>query len=536
MERGMRLFYGPVGHAAFLALVLAVEAVLLLWPEALVVNGHEGDLLHTMDAARRLSLGEWPHQGFMTPLGVLAFAPISIFMQTGFGPGTSFRLGMILVALVLLPMIWLVSRSRLSPGLGLLFGAWTIIMVTGLVYGGDQATSSVSMYYNRWAWALVFLVGLTILVPPRHGERPQGDGALVGLALGLLAVMKMTAFVALFPAVLVWLTLGRDWRRAAAVAAAGGLVALAVTIAAGGPAYWLDYARNLLFIAQDSGRAKPGLDYTAVIANPTYLPGAIALFLSVIVLRIFRQKDAGLILLVLAPGLFYITYQNWGNDPTWLILLALVMLALRPAEDGASFFGIALRSWHSGLALTAIVLISASVANVSYSTLRSAALDRATMVPAFPDASDPDLLVARERAFTVSGKSPLPGVGEGGKETEPVLFAGETLPECVAQTGLMGMYFSFAEHMKDRNLARARIAVGDVVNPLWLWGAGARLPGLAPWYYGGTYGLEGTEYALMPLCPYKADSRKFLAKALGGESAPYTLVLRAPNFLLFKRN
>ena len=99
----MRAISGPIFFAGFLIVLLGLEAFLLLFPNALVVNGHEGDLLHTLDAAMRLSLGEWPHTGFMTPLGVLAFAPISVFLSMGFGPGTAFRLGMVLVAGVLLP-------------------------------------------------------------------------------------------------------------------------------------------------------------------------------------------------------------------------------------------------------------------------------------------------------------------------------------------------------------------------------------------------------------------------------------------------
>ncbi len=536
----MRALSGPFLFAGFLIALLALESLILLYPHALVVNGHEGDLLHTLDAATRLSLGEWPHSGFMTPLGVVAFAPISLFMGLGFGPGTSFRLGMVLVAAVLLPIIWYVGETRLGPRLKYFFGAWLIIMTTGLVYGGDQATSSISMYYNRWAWSAVFLLGVLVLVPSRSESRHnQLEGALIGFLLALLVLIKVTCFAAVAPAVLLSFLLKRDWERAVCAVAAGFLLAIMVTVAAGGPIYWLDYLNDLWFLAQDSSRAKPGLEFTAVMANPTYLPGSICLFLSVIVLRMFARKDEGLLLFVLAPGLFYITYQNWGNDPTWLFLMACLMLALRPDTGKSSLFSIDLRSWHNGLALAALVLISPSVLNVTYSTLRSAALDRGLMVAAFPDNADIDLLVSRERAYAPSGKQSLAPVrDETGKlsvAAEAPVFQGERLVDCAAQTGLMGMYQDMARDMQELGLQNRKILVTDVVNPLWMFGAGQRIAKLAPWYYGGPDGVVDADYVMLALCPYKPDSRKSMLEALEKTGQIFELVIRKPHYLLFKR-
>ncbi len=536
----MRAISGPVFYAVFLIALLCLQALLLLFPHALVVNGHEGDLLHTIDAATRLGHGEWPHTGFMTPLGILSFAPISVFMSMGFGPGTSFRLGMLLVAVVLLPVIWLVGETRLGPRLKYFYGAWLIIMVTGLVYGGDQATSSISMFYNRWAWAAVFLICVIVLVPTKtEMRRSELDGAFIGLLLGFLALTKITCFAAMLPAVLAYFVMNRDAKAAIAAGVAGLLVALMITIAAGGPQYWLAYARDLLFLAVDSSREKPGLEYASVIANPTYLPGTFCLFISVVVLRMFRWKNSGLLLLIMAPGLYYITYQNWGNDPTWLVLLATVMMALRTEAGQSSLFSIDVRSWHNGLALAALVLISPSLLNVTYSTLRSAALDRDKMTPVFWDAVDPDLLVSRERAYAASGKSPLAPVrddkGGPGAPENPLEFAGESFGDCAAQTGLIGMYQDMARDMRDRGLQGRRILVADVVNPLWLMGAGARIPALAPWYYGGSAGIDAAELLLVPMCPYKPDSRKMMLEEVTKFGWKLEIAVRKPHYVLFRR-
>lgn len=536
----MRAIDGRVFYAVFLAALLGLESLLLLGPQALVINGHEGDLIHVLDAASRMALGEWPHSGFMTPLGVLAFKPIAVFLALGFGPGTAIRLALILVAALILPLVWYTGMTRLGPKTRLMFGVWIVIMVTGLVYGGDQATSSVSMYYNRWSWALVFMAALLIVLPRLdRTRRSEPEGAMIGLMLALLALTKVTGFVALAPAVALAYVLHRDIRGALAVAGAGLLVALGVTIAAGGPGYWLDYLQDLLFLARDSARAKPGLDYTAIIANPSYLPGSFCLFISVIALRLFRHKHEGLLLLVLAPGLYYITYQNWGNDPTWLILLATLLIALRPVAGTAELIGVDLRSWHNGLALAALVLISPSVLNVSYSTLRSAALDRGKMQPVYQGSAAPDLLVEIARADKISGKLPLAPIrqadGTLGEAAKPVEFAGESFGECTGQSALIGIYQHFARDMQELGLQDRKIAVADVVNPLWLFGAGARLPGLAPWYYGGPSGLDQAEYVLVPRCPFKGDSRKQMLEEFTKLGWHFDLTARMPHYLLFKR-
>lgn len=536
----MRNISAPALSALVLLVVLGLQAALLLLPSALAINGHEGDLLHVLDASQRLALGEWPHTGFMTPLGVLSFAPISAFMAAGYGPGLSIRLGFVLVAAVMLPLIWYVGQSRLGPRSRLFFGAWIVVMVTALVHGGDQATSSVSMYYNRWAWALVFLCVTMILVPPSGAiRRPVVDGAVIGLMLALMALIKVTSFVAVVPAVVVWLVLSRDLRAALAIAGSGLAVAVLVTFLAGGPGYWLAYARDLLFLAQDSARAKPGLDFLAIVANPAYLPGSVCLFLSVIVLRMSAHREQGLLLLILAPGFIYITYQNWGNDPTWLLLLAFMLLALRPAEGQAGLFGVDVRRWHDGLALVALALTATSVVNITYSTTRSAMLDRSDLIALFDDGPASDLMVSREREDRLKGLVPRPPIAPDAAVQpdvpEPIVFAGETLEECAAQTGLIGVYRRLAQDMRDQGRQDQAIVVADVVNPLWLFGGGKRIAGMAPWYYGGISGLDAADFVIVPTCPFKADSRNAMVVALDGMGAQFALEARDPHYLLFRR-
>jgi hypothetical protein len=535
----MRNVSAPVVYAAVLLGVLALQALLLLWPHALVINGHEGDLLHVLDGASRLAIGEWPHTGFMTPLGVLAFAPVSLFLKLGLGPGLSLRLALLLVGALVMPLTWHVGMTRLAGPVRILFGIWILVMVTGLVYGGDQATSSVSMYYNRWAWALVFLVVVMLLVPRRDGRaETRLDAALIGLMLALLALTKITCFVAIAPAVAIWFLLRRDLGGALACAGAGLAIALVTTLLAGGLGYWTAYLGDLLFVSQDSSRGKPGLDFADVIANPAFLPGTICLFLSVVVLRLFGRKDPGLLLLVLMPGFYYITYQNWGNDPTWLVVLAVVMLALRPEAGRASLFETDLRFWHNALALSALVLISPSVINVSYSTLRSAALDRSEMAPVFfRSGPDADLLISVERSFSAKGTLPLEPIlqpdGTAGEPAEALDFAGEEFVDCSAQAGLIGMYQQMARDMEAKGLSDRRVLVADVVNPLWLFGSGARLPGLAPWYYGGPRGLDQAEFLVVPRCPYKTDSRKAMTGEIEGSGREARLEASEPHYLLF---
>ena len=98
--------------AAYLALLILVLGGLPLLKGALYLEKHEGDTLHLAELVLRMARGEWPHLDFMTPIGVLAIAPIAAFVKAGAGLGHAIFYAQLLVALVLLPAVLRVAASR----------------------------------------------------------------------------------------------------------------------------------------------------------------------------------------------------------------------------------------------------------------------------------------------------------------------------------------------------------------------------------------------------------------------------------------
>ena len=64
----------------YLVGIVAVFGTILLMKGGLYLNRHEGDALHLIEIVRRMSLGQWPHLDFVTPLGIAGFWPIAAFM------------------------------------------------------------------------------------------------------------------------------------------------------------------------------------------------------------------------------------------------------------------------------------------------------------------------------------------------------------------------------------------------------------------------------------------------------------------------
>ena len=74
----------------FLIAVLCLFGGLPFAKGALYIAQHEGDTLHLADIVFREVQGQWPHLDFMTPIGLLATAPITLFIWAGLGFGYAF--------------------------------------------------------------------------------------------------------------------------------------------------------------------------------------------------------------------------------------------------------------------------------------------------------------------------------------------------------------------------------------------------------------------------------------------------------------
>ncbi|MDA0223602.1 MAG: hypothetical protein O3A08_13175 [Proteobacteria bacterium] len=118
------------GLLGFRVVILVVQASLLLGKGVLLIEKHEGDALHVLEIVFRMSEGQWLHLDFMTPLGVLSFAPIVWLMSLGLGAGKAIMVSFVLFAAILLPALWWACYSRLSGWMAYAFGAVVIVMVS----------------------------------------------------------------------------------------------------------------------------------------------------------------------------------------------------------------------------------------------------------------------------------------------------------------------------------------------------------------------------------------------------------------------
>lgn len=527
--------------ALWLGLAVALWAAALLRKGALYIDMHEGDTLHLLDMVMRMVDGQWPSIDFMTPIGALAMAPIAVLVWLGLSAGQAILAAQVMVAVILLPAVLRVAASRFPGGWGAVYGIVTLGFAVALIHGEAARMVSISMHYNRWAWALAYVALPLALLPPLGRPRPRLDGALIGLAMAGMALIKMTFFVALAVPVALALFLRGD-RAALAAAVVAGLAAAAALTLVAGPGYWAAYAADLLVVAGSETREMPGDSFGQVLSGPPHLTATAAMIFAIIALRQTAAKVAGLVFLLLFPAFVYITWQNWGNDPQWLYLLAFLAIALRPERGAVIRLGRDLRDVLTVVAVVALAHGAPSAINVLTSPFHHAARPTDKMVPLVD--GDPrlsDILGEVERFHRVRVQRPLDteGTGHDGflaglEPEEPVLFAGEAMPDCSVEGGHSALYAAIVRDLEAAGLGGSAVFPADLLSGLWLYGDLRPLPGAAPWIYDGLPGMDNADYLLVPLCPTAPDVRARVAEAVAEADIQLTEVRRTPLYILYR--
>lgn len=496
---------------AILTAAFAGLAALLLAADGLYISRHEGDTLHLMDIVLRMAAGDVPHLDFVTPIGGLAFWPIAQGVLAGLGIGQAILAAQVAVAAALLPVAIYVAATRMERPWGIVLGLCCLVLCMGLVHGGTDETQSISMHYNRWAWAVCFVaVPLALLPAPR--PRAGVDGALLGALMFALAMIKATYFVALAPGIIAALLL----RRATSTLVTAIACGLALTIAVSlwlGPAFFLAYITDLKTVATSTTRAFPGLRFSQVLSGPPHLIGSAAGLLAVIVLRQTGQKTAGLALFFLLPGWIYITFQNFGNDPQWLMLLAVLLITLRPAEGKATLFGWDGRLTVGAIALAAAISVLPQFVNMGLSPLRHLRADHDEYVSILPaDQRHANIYTWDKREENLRGDRPLVDATifattpETAKDTDDedtvvVEFRGHAVPDCELTRGIGRWMTGVSTDLERAGYGHSsRIFVADLLSGQWMFGDFQPVQGAAPWYYGGASGIEAAQYMLVPHC------------------------------------
>lgn len=527
--------------AAFLVLIVAVFGGAGLLKGGFYIGKHEGDTLHLAEIVLRMAAGQWPHLDFMTPIGALAMAPMALFVRLGAGLGHAIFAAQILVALILLPAVVRVARSRFANPWGWAYGGFVMILCVALVHGEAQRAVSISMHYNRWSWAIAYVALPLVMIVPEGRARPRADGVILGLAMAALVLIKVTYFAALMPAVVVTLMVRRWWGMAAAALIAGLAVAGIVTAWAG-VGFWPAYLGDLVAVATSPTRPQPGEPWTAVLAAPAFMAASLTLVAAVILLRQAGRMTEGLMLLFLMPGFFYIVFQNFGNDPQWLVLLALLALRLRPEPGLRGGFGWDMRAALGQVAVLALAFGAPSALNLAYSPIRhlaSPAKDMRPLLSGLPAHDDVLALEARIYGMTVTvagdgPDTPYAGYRAMADRGEPAVLNGEELPVCELQTGIVAWFETVTRALAANGHAGQRLLAADLYSSFWLWGDFRPVPGAAPWSYGGTAGIANADYLVVPLCPVSASARAATLKALDAAGWRLTEVERTPLYILIE--
>lgn len=507
----------------------------------LYLDTHEGDSYHLMDILFRMEQGLQPHRDFVTPLGLLAFLPIVLFMQAGLGVGMAILWSQVAVALLLLPAVVYAAGTRLPRRTAYAFGLLVLGFVLALAYGGPATGASISMHYNRWAWAATFVI-LVLAVLPAQGRSSQViDGVLIGLLAAALLLIKITFFVCLLPPVTLAL-FGRGQRTAfVAALAAGCAVVLAVTIVYG-PGHWLGYLADLRNVLSSDVRPFVGVPFGQIVAGPAFVGGSILAILAVFVLRQSGHVREGTVLMVLVPAFLYITYQNFGNDPKWLLFLPVLLMALRPQPGTHVTAGIDLSDAASWISVAAVALFFPSLANLTLSPINHAALETGKFVPMVPGRpDDQDIFIRLDRANTMTAEvhldetSPVWSKYSADAEREPPLeIGGIAFPHCEFLAGAQAFFVEIAADLENAGIPDgSQFFTTDILTAFWLFGPFEPLEKSAPWYYAELSGLENADYVLVPKCSFVSRVHRIMIEELKAANVPLRPVRDNELYALF---
>jgi hypothetical protein len=498
----------------------------------LFLDTHEGDSYHLLDILSRMLRGDVPHLDFVTPLGLLAFWPILVFMKAGFDTGMAMILAQWAVAICLLPVVAYAAVSRLSFKVALYFGIATLGLTLALSYGTATSGVGMSMHYNRWAWSVAFVVLLLVFVPAKGRVRPVLDGVLVGVLVAALMMLKVTYFVALAPVVALALA-SMHGRKGIAFAVLGGLVvALAVTVQYG-IGFWFAYLSDLRLVSSTDIRPYVGTSFDQIVAGPKYITGTLVAVAAALVIRSVRQDLSGFAAFLLVLAFLYITYQNFGNDPQWLIFLPVLLLAVMPDPGDAKVLGVDAAKLGGLTVVAAFVVFFPSLFNIAMSPIKHLSYNTARFLPMVPEAAGhQDIFIRRDRAYMMTAQvyrdqeaGPWEKYAEEiGRRPMPE-FQGVQFPHCEWMAGSRALLETLGADLAEADLPEgARLFTADLIAAYWFFAPVTPPKGSAPWYYGKLTGLQYTDYVMVPKCAFTTGVRNIVLGEMAASEATFTLV------------
>jgi hypothetical protein len=303
-----------ISARAFLLVVAASCALLLVLPGQTVTTRYLDDLLLILDGAYRVTSGQVPSHDFHTPLGPLVYyLPAAGKVLSGtFGGAMPAAMALTTLALSL-PMIHVLG-SRLHPLIAVLFGAFLLLILAVPINLGEGITAlTFAKFYNRIGWACLGILLIMYLRPQSPQERQNILDYLCAAFLTLVMVYTKFTYGIVAVAFLMFMLTDRrqrDWSFAAL-----GLILVSSLVIEG---FWqssLIYLSDLRLALDVGGRLRGTWGQIAdhILLNLTdYV--LLALF-SLLALKRTRSLRDGLFYLFCAIAGFLIINQNfqaWG--------------------------------------------------------------------------------------------------------------------------------------------------------------------------------------------------------------------------------
>lgn len=183
-----------------LVLVVAVALTLLLATGSSHQIANSWDSAAHLDGAWRVYCGQRPHVDFFSPIGVMPHLMLALAMWVGGPSANALAYSPAMLCPVLTLCAWWLARPRLpalhATLLAMLIG-FLPIATFSLGYHTTFRQPSYAMQYNRIDWALLCLLILFTLLPPRYKvprSRTVLEGLLAGALLGVVMFSKINYF------------------------------------------------------------------------------------------------------------------------------------------------------------------------------------------------------------------------------------------------------------------------------------------------------------------------------------------------------
>ena len=513
---------------------------LTLLPGGFFVSSHEGDTFHLLDVIFRMNSGLSPHLDFVTPLGILGFVPFTHLMGVGYSVGEALLLGQVAAGAALAPFVFYATWTRLPSLVAYAFAMMMVVLTMALTFGGLGLGVSMSMHYNRWGWVIGSVIVVMALLPRQGRQAPAFDGVLVAFLFTLLFLLKITFFLALLPGTVVALLLGGR-RREIVIALAAGAVFAAALLLAFGLDFWLAYGADLLNVSRSEVRPHTGVSFADIVAAPQNLATSAVAFAAFLTLHRGGFRTQAVALLFFVPGFLYITWQNFGNDPKWLIPLAAVLLSMSVKADRLEDVRTASRL--TLVAALAAILYVPSAFTMATSPFRHAASDATEFEPLLAEGSGQgDIYARRDRAYSLKAETFLDDPGDAWDgfaemldREAPTEIQGIPFPTCEFLAGSVNFLRTLGQDLKAIGVEDgATIFTADILSAIWLFEPFAPLPQGAPWYYGDLSGVGNADYIVVPKCGYAERVRQIIIQDLVGSGLDLEVVAETERLALFR--